>query len=434
MGRWIARQVWGLVAILLLAGLGLAQEIVATPQKAGGVYEVGEKIQWRVEVTGNVTPPVTEAQFVLKKGGLTVMREGTIDLTSGSGELQTTLDAPGTVLAEIKVKLPNKELKRLVGAAVEPQKIQPSAPRPADFDAFWTAKIEELQAVPANPTLEPADSGNAAVDYCKVQLDNIRGTHIYGQLAKPKREGKFPAMLIVPWAGVYPLPKANVVYRAQAGWLALNIMSHDLPFDQPQEFYNKASSTTLKDYTSIGNDDRETSYFLRMYLGCYRAADYLAGRPDWDGRTLVVTGTSQGGLQSFVTAAIYPKITALIADVPAGCDTTGMWAERAPGWPYAAHYLKDARGQKIMETSRYFDVVNFASRIKCPAMVALGLIDVTCPPAGVFAACNQLQGPKEVLVMVDSGHQSLNGSQKLYDARSAIWAAELLKGNPVPPK
>ena len=343
------------------------------------------------------------------------MREGTIDLSSGSGELQTSLDEPGTILAEIKVKLPgtDKELKRLAGAAVASKDIQPSAARPADFDAFWAAKIEELQAVPMNAVLEPADSGNPAIEYDKVRMDNIRGTHIYGQFAKPKREGKFPALLIVQWAGVYPLPKSNVVSRAEAGWMTLNVMAHDLPFDQPEEFYKKLSATTLKDYTAIGNDDREKSYFLRMYLSCYRAADYLAQRPDWDGRTLVVTGTSQGGLQSFITAAIYPKVTALIANVPAGCDTTGCQVGRAPGWPYAGRYLKDARGQKIMETSRYFDVVNFASRIKCPALVALGLIDTTCPPAGVFAACNQLQGPKEVLVMINSGPP---GSERLAEA------------------
>ena len=182
-------------------------------------------------------------------------------------------------------------------------------------------------------------------------------------------------------------------------------MAHDLPFDQPQEFYKKIASTTLKDYPAIGNDDREKSYFLRMYLGCYRAADYLANRPDWDGRTMVVTGTSQGGQQSIITAAISPKITALMADVPAGCDPTGLAVDRMPGWPYSGGNMANARKPNVAETSRYFDAVNFASRVKCPALVATGLIDVTCPPAGVLAACNQFQGPKEVLIMVNAAPQ-----------------------------
>jgi cephalosporin-C deacetylase len=75
----------------------------------------------------------------------------------------------------------------------------------------------------------------------------------------------------------------------------------------PRRLFALAAATTLKDYVSIGNDDRDKSYFLRMYLSCYRAADYLAHRPDWDGRTLVVTGTSQGGMQAIVTAGLHPK-------------------------------------------------------------------------------------------------------------------------------
>jgi len=56
------------------------------------------------------------------------------------------------------------------------------------------------------------------------------------------------------------------------------------------------------DYYTIGNTDRETSYFLIMYLRDSRAIDYIAGRPVSDGTTIVVMGTSMGGQQSLVTA------------------------------------------------------------------------------------------------------------------------------------
>jgi cephalosporin-C deacetylase-like acetyl esterase len=39
-----------------------------------------------------------------------------------------------------------------------------------------------------------------------------------------------------------------------------------------------------------------------MYLGDYRAVEYLASLPDWDGKTLVVMGTSMGGQQSLCVA------------------------------------------------------------------------------------------------------------------------------------
>ena len=417
------------VVVLALCRTIGAQEIVATPTKALGVYALGEPVTWRVELRGQGASQRTEVRYLLKKNGLAVLREGVLPLTDGKGTLEATLDEPGTLLAELKVKSQDKEVVGLAGAAVSPADIRPSAPRPDDFDAFWRAKLAELRAVRANPVVEAAHSGRPTVDYFKIRMDNIRGTHIYGQLAKPKREGKLPALLIVQWAGVYPLERDWVVGRAEAGWLALNIMAHDLPFDQPQEFYEKAGATTLADYPAIGNDDRETSYFLRMYLSCFRAAEYLSQRPDWDGRTLVVMGGSQGGLQAIVTAALHPKVSAVIAQVPAGCDLTGPDASRAPGWPQWYWRTKGKDANKVRQTSRYFDAVNFASRVKGPTLVGLGLVDTTCPAPGVFAMTNQLQGPKEVVVMPGVGHSDP------YDASSAraeAWLSAILQGNRPP--
>ena len=71
--------------------------------------------------------------------------------------LETSLDEPGTILAEIKTKIGGKDVKTLAGAAIAPEKIAPSAPRPDDFDAFWKAKVEQLNAIPVNPVVEAAD-------------------------------------------------------------------------------------------------------------------------------------------------------------------------------------------------------------------------------------------------------------------------------------
>ena len=279
------------------------------------------------------------------------------------------------------------------------QKIQPALPRPEDFDAFWEAKLKDLADVAMNPKLDPADAGKPNVDYFKITLDNIRGSHIRGQLARPKQGGKLPAMLIVQWAGVYPLQKGWVTSRAAEGWLVLNINAHDLPIDESEQFYKDQAAGPLKDYPAIGNDDRETSYFLRMYLSCYRAAQYLTERTDWDGRTLVVTGGSQGGLQSIVTAGLHPKISAALACVPAGCDLNGPVAGRMPGWPMWYWKTQGKDEAKVRRAAGYYDVVNFASRVKCPVLIGVGLIDTTCPSPGVFAAYNQLQGPKEIVVL-----------------------------------
>jgi cephalosporin-C deacetylase-like acetyl esterase len=417
---------------LLLAPLVSGQELVVSPDNATGIYQPGETIRWQVQVKGG---DVAEAAFVVKTGGLTEMAKGNVALVDGLGQIEAKLDAPGWLLVEVSVKpAADKKVTALGGALVSPEKIEPALPAPDDFNAFWQAKLGELAAVAANAKLEHADSGKANVDYFHVTMDNIRGSHIRGQLARPKQGEKLPAMLIVQWAGVYPLQKGWVTDRAAEGWLTLNINAHDLPIDQPQQFYNEQSAGSLKDYPGIGNDDRETSYFLRMYLSCYRAAQYLTERSDWDGRTLVVTGGSQGGLQSIVTAGLHPKISAVLASVPAGCDLNGPVAGRAPGWPMWYWKTQDKDEAKVRRAAGYYDVVNFAPRVKCPVLIGVGLIDTVCPSPGVFAAYNQLQGPKEIVVLPFGEHGAKKGSHDPYYARSSDWSRALVEGKPAPVK
>ena len=217
---------------------------------------------------------------------------------------------------------------------------------------------------------------------------------------------------------------------AKDGWLALDVMPHDLPIDQTPDYYKVQFDGPLKNYWTIGNDNRETSYFLPMYLSCYRAVEYLRSRPDWDGKTLVVMGGSQGGQQSLMIAGLYPGFTAAMANVPAGCDMLGPTAGRRGGWPQWYDWTTGKDPAKVHEASRYFDVVNFAGHIKCPVLVGAGLIDQTCPAAGVCAAFNQITAPKELVLMPLSGHQSQNGSQAAYDKRLwGTWLPALVKGH-----
>ena len=424
------RPSFAITLCLLFAAVGHAQELLVAPENGTGIWQPGT-IRWTVQVKG---AEVAEATYVVKKGGMSELAKGKAVLTDGKGQIESKLDEPGWLLVEVSVKAGDKTLKMNGGALVSPEKIQPAIARPDDFDAFWQAKLKDLAAVPANPKLEPGESGKPNVDYWKITMDNIRGSHIRGQIARPKQGDKLPAMLIVQWAGVYGLPKTFITGHASEGWLVLNINAHDLPIDETDQFYKDQNAKALNNYPSIGNDDRETSYFLRMYFSCYRGAQYLAERPDWDGKTLVVTGGSQGGLQSFVTAGLHPKISAILADVPAGCDMHGVTAGRMPGWPMWYWQTKDKDEAKVRNAARYYDVVNFASNIKCPVLVGVGLIDTTCPSPGVFAACNQLKGPKEIVVLPVAEHGEKKGSHGPYYQRFNAWRAALVKGEAAPVK
>ena len=144
---------------------------------------------------------------------------------------------------------------------IDAEHLKPALPRPDDFDAWWDKKLSELDSIPANPQLEKVDVDVAGIEYYKVTLDNINGTHVRGQLAKPAKEGKFPALLQLQYAGVYPLQRQWVTERARAGWLALNVEAHDMPIDD-QATIQQMAWGSLNGYQAIGNTDREKSYFL----------------------------------------------------------------------------------------------------------------------------------------------------------------------------
>lgn len=430
----------GLLSALVAAATGVSglfasPVVTVTPARASGIYVPGEKAVWNVDIKPEAGVPLPAMTYTIKKDGQVLVAEGKLDPSAGPVTLTAGRDDAGVLLAQIFSSDKPGKAVALGGAIYAPDKIGPAVPAPKDFDAFWKAKLEELDKVPVNPVLEKVTTvANAqGLDYYKVTLDNIRGTHVRGQLARPSAEGKYPALLMVQYAGVYPLPASNVTNEAKSGWLVLNISAHDQPIDEPAQFYKDLDAGALKGYTSIGSEDRETSYFLRMFLGDVRAVEYLTSRPDWDGKTLVVTGGSQGGLQSLVTAGLCPKVTAVIASVPAGCDTHAVEANRAYGWPGWGVWGTQGRDvKKVMETAGYFDGIYFAAHIHCPSLIAYGLIDETARPTGVAAAVNAIKGPKEAIIL-PMGNHGLGANKVLYYRRAGDWKKAILAGQPLPP-
>ena len=281
-----------------------------------------------------------------------------------------------------------------------------------------------------NPVFTTDVSDRPGVEFSIIQMDHINGEHVYGQIAKPAKKGKYPAILQLQWASPpYPLYKGWVTQYAEQGWLALNIEPHNVLPNQPKAYYD-ALPDSIKRYNEIGQSDREKNYFLRMYLADYRAVDYLASCPEWDGKTLVVIGTSMGGQQSLVVSGLHPKVTHVIVNEPAGCDLTASLFGRQTGYPY--FYVSDP---KIKETAPYFDAINFASHIRAKALVGMGFIDTAAPPTGIWTAFNLMHGPKEAAPMFDSPHNNMATpeQQRPITQRTQEWLNTLVKCEDVHP-
>lgn len=388
-----------MLGLFLTSMAALGQQPVFTPFRASGIYQLGEKVGWTVTQPEARTDSVRAYIYTIRENELDLVKSGTIDLATGPATIATTLNEPAMLYVEVT---PNPSARETLtespaaaihlGAAIAPEQLKPSVPRPADFDSFWDAKLKALSQIPINPVLTVISTTQTGVDLYTVKLDSV-DSHVQGYLATPAKPGKFPALVVFQYAGVYALHAQTVTSRAAEGWLAFDVDSHDLPPDQ--------STGVPKNYGDTGNTSRDTSYFLDMYLRDSRAIDYIASRPDWDGKTIVITGASMGGQQSLAAAALNPKVSAVLVNEPAGADSNGNLHGRKAGYP---NWPSD--DPRVMQTALYFDTVNFASRIKAPVLAAMGFIDTTCPPVGIWIALDQIPGAKEAVPMIESDHNN----------------------------
>jgi cephalosporin-C deacetylase len=397
------------------------------PYHSSGIYKLGETVGWNVTLPGDAAP----VTYVIRKNNLETIGSGAFQPgRPGRIEVQSNElgNEAGMVYVEIVGNSPGAP-KKALGAAVAPEKIGASIPAPQDFDAFWTGKIRMLRNIPPHPVLTHRPSDKDGVDFAVLRLDQLEGRHVWAQVASPHDESgkqKYPALVMFEWGGPHFLPKATVTDRAAEGWLAVNVEPHDAMPDQPQSYY-AALPESLQHFEMSGPHDRDHYFLLYMFLGNIRVLDYLASRPDWDGKTLVVTGTSLGGQQALCAAGLNPRVTAVLALVPAGADANGVAHGRQVGWPWLGR-----SDPQELQTGQYFDTVNCATHIKAPTLMAFGFIDTLTPPVGNWAAFNAIQGPKEAASMRDSPHVYLATPEQLlpWTERSVAWLGALRTGRP----
>lgn len=395
-------------SVLALAEVQVGQvEVLVAPDHPDWKYAPGEKASFLIravrngadltgaEVTYSVgpemMPPATTKTAALGRGGLRV----------DGGTMQT----PGFLRCIAKVTDGGYTYQGIATAAFAPEKIQPVVSNPEDFDSFWTAAKDELAKVPidARRTLIPALS-TATVDVYHVSLLNVGRSRVFGMLALPKAAGKYPAILSVPGAGVHKI--GPLVELAEKGAITLAIGIHGIPLTLDPDVYGALGSGALNGYWAYNLDSRDRYYYRRVYLGCVRANDYLTSLPEWNGRDLAVTGGSQGGALSIVTAGLDPRVKGLAASYPALSDMAGYTEGRAGGWPHVFRAAGDGshRTPAKLATAAYYDVVNFARRLNAPGMYTWGYNDQTCPPTSMYAAYSVIRAPKQLVLALQTGH------------------------------
>jgi len=86
------------------------------------------------------------------------------------------------------------------------------------------------------------------------------------------------------------------------------------------------------------------------------------------------------------------------------------------------------RLREKVETSRYYDVVNFARRVRVPGYYSWGYNDETCPPTSMYSAYNVIPGKKSLLLALETGH----GTVPQQVERVNRWIEEFLRAGAPP--
>ena len=98
--------------------------------------------------------------------------------------------------------------------------------------------------------------------------------------------------------------------------ITLEIGIHGIPVNLDNQVYENLGSGALSAYWTIRMNNRDTYYYKRVYLGCVRAVDFIFSLPEFNGTDIAVTGGSQGGALTIVTAGLDKRIKYLAAHLP----------------------------------------------------------------------------------------------------------------------
>ena len=385
-------------------------------------YKIGEEVTFKASALSQKRKLLTKGTYdiiIKDSAGKIIGKELKVDVAKNNPfTFKAKLDRPGFLLAAPtyltlpdgkKVKWANtRAFPAYGGAAVEPEKIVQAGKEPADFDKFWQERLKEYEKSVITVTPAPQIKREGyKVSLVRVTFPDKKG-FIEGYLSIPEKPGKYPAVAGVPGAGpgasmANPAPYIRCGVPAIELWMNVHLFPvQKTAAEQRKKYaeYNKTFSAGI--YYRESDGIRENYIYAKAWPAVSKAIDYVAKLPEFDGKHFAAAGNSQGGGTALALAYLNKNITCVASSVPALCDLRGDLLSRQAGWPQLDKVFKDSKRRGIIA---YFDCASFAKRIKVPAIVSVGHVDLTCYPTSVLAAYNNLKGEKKLLPMYRSGHR-----------------------------
>ncbi len=394
-----------LTATLMAQIRGNEITVQVQPNHADWNYRLGEEAVFNVAVLKDGCP-LPQVKVDIEAGPVMYpdVKRSVMVLKGGTTTWKATMKTAGFYRLKVRAHVGNKTYDGLCTVGYAPETLQPTDNCPADFDRFWANAYKEASQWPldAHRRLLPERCTERVTVY-EVSFNGLcPGNRIYGILCIPTSfTGPRPALLRVPGAGVRPYQ--GDMQLADRGVITLEIGVHGIPVTMPLQVYDNLFQGVLKGYWKTNLDNRDQMPYKRIFIGALRAVDYLTQLPEWDGKVLGVTGSSQGGMLSLVCGALHPKVTFVGVVHAAMCDHTASLYGKACGWPHYFYGQKQPDAKKVA-VSGYFDGVNFARRLAIPSWFSFGYNDEVVPPNSAYATYNVAKGLRSLSLYPAMGH------------------------------
>lgn len=393
---------------------------VTVPDHADWLYKTGEKANIEIQFYKYGIPRNGEVTYTVGNDLLETDTKGTVTLKNGRAKINIgTKKTPGFRDVVLTMKLDGQSYTHHVKVGFSPEKIQPFTQEPKDFNTFWQGNLDELAKIPLSYTKE------IAKEYCTDKVDcylvkipvSRRKQCVYGYLFYPKnaQPGKHPVVLCPPGAGIKTIKEPlRHKYYAENGFIRLEIEIHGLDPRLPKEtFYDisRAFNSDPTGYLENGIDNRDRYYMKHVYLALVRCIDLLTSLPEWDGRNVAVQGGSQGGALALVAAGLDKRVNLCVVNHPALSDMAGYTEKgRTGGYPHF-NRMTGLYTPSNISTMAYYDVVNFARKVKATTYMTWGYNDNTCPPTTSYAVWNTLNCEKESLITPINEHWTSDATE-----------------------
>ena len=432
-----------LVAGMVFGGVLDNAWIKGTTDKDPITYKPGEKMVFTLSFEG-VEGAVPEGEYFLdwkRSGDDGLVETGKLAVTGAPFTYETKIDKPGFVRIQAYVvdKAGKRYMKKFTGDATTPEgkaamnrferqnkavffdggagadiETLRTEPEPDDFDAFWAKQFARLDLVPIKDDRIEIPCETPTVRLFAVRIDCAGLRPVTGYLSVPKavEAGKtFPARLATHG---YNGDRCNHVAPTTRpdNEIVLNINAHGLKLvefgatdaDTKALRWEVRSHDMTYAFDPKQNADPETAYFNGMVLRVKRALQFLKTVKGWNGKDLIASGGSQGGLQTIWAAACGEGVTRAESGVTWNCDMyTNGKLRKDPSLTLAA----DGWYIPWVDALGYYDAAIFGKRIpkSCRTVITrAGLGDYCCPPTGLAKLWNNIPGNKEIHWVQGSQH------------------------------